>query len=717
MQQATFKQLKFYILSICVVTLVIYCFIAFLPIPKGIEIGLDPSWRYAISRAAAEKLIFGKDIIFTYGPLGYLIEGAAFEQNLFQIVGFRFTVYVTLFLSTFIHLLKLKTALQKIFLLLSLFFAFWLGISVDYQILFIFIIILSAYDNWSRKSIRWWALGLGAFAGFCLLTKFPLGICTIGSLTLLFVLLFIAKSSSYLKSNDHKSIIPFALAIIDSLVASVSVSFILLDPNQYLSNFKKVLVYIASASIVGVATWFIQQKISHKFRSNSGERKILSGKSSIQLVSWCAFYVSYCFCLFKTIFSSSPYLIDFLKNSLEIASGYSSAMSIEGNLMILILGVSEFVMISIFLIFIAIEGHLGLSSALFLVLFLAFKHGFVREDRYHVVAFAWCVPLIVSLCISKLRATHIKKVSYLLYTYILITTFMLRLSLGGGITHASLAPGRVISNLSLLFNPTVLQSRLNASNANNLARVKLPEKVTNLVKDKKIDIIPWEISLAEANKLNWKPRPIFQSYSAYTTSLDNLNFESLSQEPRDYIFYSLYAIDGRHPFFDEPKTFFYVFCNYKLSSDSLNDLIILEKRKSSICSPIPSSPPSSSIYWNSLQLLETQRGLINLAKIKFTYSGLGKIYKTLFRIPPVIMEVTYSSGLKNSYRIIPENSDNGVIVSHLPQNDIEAKSFFQGELPAQVRSFSFSTSNSLLYTSNIELNFLLFKINSSEKVD
>ena len=137
--------------------------------------------------------------------------------------------------------------------------------------------------------------------------------------------------------------------------------------------------------------------------------------------------------------------------------------------------------------------------------------------------------------------------------------------------------------------------------------------------------------------------------------------------------------------------------------------MILENRKSSICSA-STMGKSSSIPWNTSHLIEAGDGLITRAKVKFNYSTFGKIYKTLFRSPPVMMEVTYINGLRKSYRIIPENSDNGVIVSHLPKDDSEAMSFFRGQLPAQVKSFSFSTSNSLLYAPNIEMTFSSYKL-------
>jgi hypothetical protein len=51
-------------------------FLALILIPHGIynnpDFGLDPSWGIAINLAVKNKLVFGKDFVFTYGPLGIL---------------------------------------------------------------------------------------------------------------------------------------------------------------------------------------------------------------------------------------------------------------------------------------------------------------------------------------------------------------------------------------------------------------------------------------------------------------------------------------------------------------------------------------------------------------------------------------------------------------------------------------------------------------------
>ena len=330
---------------------VVYFFIAFLPLPEGgITTGLDPSWTYAISRTAADGLIFGKDIIFTYGPLGYLVAGAPLEQNLFLITAFSLTVYSALFIIAIIKIATLETTLQKLSLTFSLLFAFLLGwLSTDYQVLFIFLLILS-FDNLLKKSLRCWSLGLGAFAGFCLLTKFTLGIYTLGSLTLFLL------GHLYLSVKSNSGVTRSIFALINALLAAISVSFIFLSPAYYLPNFYKIIILLAVSIVSGVGFELIQKKRVRRSLSSVDEsvdeevtsKKRLIGLSNIKLVSWCIFYIVYSLLLLTTIFHSFPSLIDYLKNSLEVSSGYSSAMSFISprhrfNSLTLFFAISEFI--------------------------------------------------------------------------------------------------------------------------------------------------------------------------------------------------------------------------------------------------------------------------------------------------------------------------------------------------------------------------------------
>ena len=67
------------------------------------------------------------------------------------------------------------------------------------------------------------------------------------------------------------------------------------------------------------------------------------------------------------------------------------------------------------------------------------------------------------------------------------------------------------------------------------------------------------------------------------------------------------------------------------------------------------------------------------------------------------MQVNYEDGTTQSYRIIPENSTNGVIISHLPRNHQEALLFWQDQLPAKVKTISLQATNPHLYKSDIQI--------------
>lgn len=63
-------------------------------IPKFIFIetatGIDPSWRLGLNMASKEQLVWGTDIAFTFGPLGYLSTQNPIYVSDFYIVLFYF---------------------------------------------------------------------------------------------------------------------------------------------------------------------------------------------------------------------------------------------------------------------------------------------------------------------------------------------------------------------------------------------------------------------------------------------------------------------------------------------------------------------------------------------------------------------------------------------------------------------------------------------------
>jgi len=710
-----------------------YFFIAFLPEIASIETGLDPSWRYGISEAANQNMVFGKNIVFTFGPLGYLIDGAPLEDNFFQILCFRWSVYLVLFIISLIRIKTLKNPLHKLIVSTAIILSLSIGLpqETDYQILFIYLIFLT-FDSLFQRFPFSFPILLGSIAGICLLTKFSLGISVIGSLSLFLIVNLI---QSFQAKFWSKISINF-LALLNLYLATISTAWLLLSPNNFLQSLQNLTVIFSFSfsfsfliayfalytKIINRFKWFFRnKKVTPIFPSSLTVEKIKIADALKSSYFKILFYPSYTIFLIFTVIYSPHSLIDYLGNSLEISSGYSSAMSMMGNTIKLGLAVLNFFSIVILLFVIRKNTHLNLASALIFVLWIAFKHSCIRQDIEHLPLFFLTTPLITSFYIIKLKSYRELKMSYYIFSFVCICSFLILVSpyifpqeiINPQLNQSNkLNPTNVFNNISSIFHTEELKNEILAMSAKNLSTLQLPSDILNMVSNKPIDIIPWEVSLAPANNLNWQPRPILQSYSAYTEKLDKINFSSLSLKLRDYLFYDFYSIDQRHPFFDEPKTFFYVFCNYQPAPLLLNRhsiLSVLKKNKSTRCLP-STTEKKVIIEWNQVHSVNFSVDSIIRAEIKFSYSIFGKLQKALFRVPPVSIIVDYVDGSSQVYRIIPENSGNGVILSHLPKNGQEAISFLKGNLPANVKSFRFETSKQSLYKPTIEINFLSNKL-------
>ena len=93
--------------------------------------------------------------------------------------------------------------------------------------------------------------------------------------------------------------------------------------------------------------------------------------------------------------------------------------------------------------------------------------------------------------------------------------------------------------------------------------IRVDSAVANLVNSGTVDDIPVDIDIVRANGWSWKPRPVFQSYSAYTPVLDELNARHLaSLSSADHIILQWGDIDGSHPLLDDAASWRSLFDHY-----------------------------------------------------------------------------------------------------------------------------------------------------------
>lgn len=75
----------------------------------------------------------------------------------------------------------------------------------------------------------------------------------------------------------------------------------------------------------------------------------------------------------------------------------------------------------------------------------------------------------------------------------------------------------------LAIRPGLRHQKLNEERGNLQATLAVPSPVLEALAGKTVAIEPWEITIAWAYELDWKPLPVFQNYQDYTKQLDRLN--------------------------------------------------------------------------------------------------------------------------------------------------------------------------------------------------
>ena len=127
--------------------IILYAYISF-PIISNIFIysGLDSSWIYFINEVVHSNFKFGRDIIFTYGHLGYLINPLNIGNNILFSFIFKLSVYIINIVSVY-YLIKRYTNFDifKIFIIIPLlvyFNAYIMYGLFDYYISFTLVLLL-----------------------------------------------------------------------------------------------------------------------------------------------------------------------------------------------------------------------------------------------------------------------------------------------------------------------------------------------------------------------------------------------------------------------------------------------------------------------------------------------------------------------------------------------------------------------------------------------
>ena len=261
-------------------------------------------------------------------------------------------------------------------------------------------------------------------------------------------------------------------------------------------------------------------------------------------------------------------LPNYIENSEQVVSGYAAAMSLG------LPGLGWESAAALFGLAIGLWGAFHMTAdgeprerwgvALIWVTFwfFAFKEGFVRHDSGHAAYFF--ESLLGGFFAFRWRADH--RLPALAAAAALLSITLAAQALP---FSAAVDPTSNLRSAVDQIRDVVSTSRRQAIIAAGRVLIEASEPIDptslSLLSGHTVDIYPVEIALAWAYRLDWDPLPVLQSYTAYTTALDQVDADFLAsrQAPQRILWQNVGDIDGRVLSFDQGQTSRTILCRYQ----------------------------------------------------------------------------------------------------------------------------------------------------------
>lgn len=560
--------------------------ILFLAFPLTVEPlrpGLDAGYIFAINWFFDRQIVFGHDVAFTYGPLGFLICPVPVGHNLGLAWAFQAGLWL-LFAAGLWNMARRQAALGPL-LVFTLCFTAGLAIrdSLEYFLNFVVLVLLAGV----LPARRW----LWPYLGAILLTA----------------LTFLIKFSCFWLMAGSLVLFLIALALQNRarLVPALLLAGLLLP----------------ALTVIG--------------------------------------YLAYNPC--------GADLLRYWQAGLDISSGFNVAMSLPGSDFDLIIALGILLIYAGLAVDLAARRDPAFYTALIFpaALFMAFKHGFVRQDGHSLIFFSSAL-LVCGLVGLSLRPATLRRPTPLLgLAAVLVLSWI-------GANHylpysTFWANSRSLYKTHRIRQVLQYESAVPAvAGAENLGAYRFPAAALTRIGTNTINIFPWELMAVAANDLNYSPFPICQAYSAYTAGLDRWNADYLENRAKAarFMTFSWQAIDGRHPLADVPATGWALYRWYDVAirypghlllerrdQPRVDGLKLLSRRDYSrdAVVPIPVSPHPV------------------IVKIYLDLNPVGRLAKFFFRVPPVSFRLTTTGDFPSlRCRVIPDTLRNGLLINNLP---------------------------------------------------
>ena len=528
-----------------------------LPVAPPADSNLDASWALSLSYMAAHRMQFGTQVVFTFGPLGFLMNhfycGSALGVQAAASV-------VTAGVSAWILLRSMRPLgwpARTMGLLASI-----LLISQDGQVLYLLMIVLIGLFLLNEK-------GGIAHTVLC------------GILLGLF------------------SLIKFTNLMLAASVVAAAVLFFLTG-----KNWRRATV-CAGSFILALPAWWIA-----------------CGQAPSGLL---------------------PYFV----NSLEISKGFEEGMAIYERPLQRALGVAMVLLLAAYGAFEAAAAKWRIKPCAMILMFwtatyLFWKHGFIRADRGHMLGlFVWALAPVTLNQVLFPRAGRWMACR---------TGFLALIALCSVIGIVRLGPETLTRclpafwdnfsrNIAALCDPPAFKRSLDASYA-AAARANAAPRIVQAVGSDSVDALGFEQAPVIFNGLHYTPRPVFQSYSAYTPRLAALNAAFLSGDRApEWILQQYGSMDHRYPPTDDGSALRALLDHYTFQFEDSGYLVWRRAGGKDTALPPPIREGDAAFNQDiSAGDIPAKHGL--WLEVEYSYSLAGSLLKFVYKPPAVNLSVT-----------------------------------------------------------------------------
>jgi hypothetical protein len=419
-------------------------------------------------------------------------------------------------------------------------------------------------------------------------------------------------------------------------------------------------------------------------------------------ILFAAFFIGWWFVLGQSLMHLPAYLY----NSCVVAAGYNDAMMFPGDPENIYLALTIFGMLGLALFSRSFfspgnAGNAFTAAAVVLFLFIQWKHGFVRQGLHHTFFFGTTLlsPFLFPALLPQHRWGHGPRLVLVAYSVLLS---------GVGLVHVntrafSVTPATylwwhvsyVVDHARLVLHLNDWKDRMDRWKEDMAGAYHMPQ-IAAWVQGDSVDAFNYEQGVVLLNQLNWTPRPIFQSYGAYTPYLQAINGRFLASETAPkYLIFQLLGFDGRVPASEDSQALFEILRRYHpVLVEGAN--LLLEHNRPVGEDPAPTWQPirEQVVRVGERVTVDDLPDAFQMVQMHLTYSWRGLARKTLYRPPFLYLNLWLADQKMVTYRLVPAIARQGFLLNPFLQDTGDVANLYQGGRGKRVVAFRLTTEES-----------------------